>query len=158
MHRKMGNPFLASDWISRAAFANNRHRRAKATPEEWKLLNDSLSCAKEHRNFFPSDIKFIWTSRFLAARAQAELGGAEVWVSLRPVACRQLGVRFLQWKNLPQTLKTPVNFGLLPLRKLLTLQGFTSTSREVAAWSFSCNVGQEHRPGVVLKWIQVSSR
>ena len=84
-------------------------------------------------------------------------GGAGVWMRVRPMARWQLWVRFLQWKYLPQTLRSPENFCLLRLWKLLALQGLTSTRREVAAWSSCCKVGQEHRLHAVLKWIWVSS-
>lgn len=77
-------------------------------------------------------------------------------MSVRPMARWQLWVRYLQWKYLPQTLRSLVNFCLFQLWKLLALQGLTSTRREAAAWP-SCNV-REHRPDLVLKWIRVSSQ
>ena len=98
-----------------------------------------------------------------AGRAQisplpALCGAAEVWRSVKPMTCWQFWVRFLQWKYLSQTLRLPVNFCLLRLWKLVALQGLISARREVATWSPSCNVGQEHRPDLVFKRIWVSSR
>lgn len=83
--------------------------------------------------------------------------GVGVWMSVRQVACWQLWVMFLQWKFLPQGLKSTINLCLLWLWKLLALQGLTGTRRELAAWPSSCHVGQEHRPDLVLKWICISS-
>lgn len=55
---------VLSLWTSKTAFANNRPPKVKTTPEEWKLFNGSLPCAKEHCNFCPQDINFIWMSHY----------------------------------------------------------------------------------------------